>query len=101
MDALLAIPSGLEHALFYLQRVASAGRFRGDADDQAQLQRMGKELASAAEHFSKNQLLLTPDLAKRLNEFFNKVFDAGSSLQFSQEFAQYPIVQGNATSRTD
>ncbi len=55
---------------------------------------MGKELASAAEHFSKNQLLLTPELAKRLNEFFNKIFDAGSSLQFSQEFAQYPIVQG-------
>ena len=24
-----------------------------------------------------------------LNEFFNKIFDAGSSLQFSQEFAQY------------
>ena len=94
VDALIAIHSDLEHALFYLQRVASAGRFKGEADDQTQLQRMGKELASAAEQFSKNQLLLTPVLAKRLNEFFNKTFDAGSSLQFSQEFAQYPIVQG-------
>ena len=91
VDALLAIYSDLEHALFYLQRVASAGRFKGEADDQTQLQRMGKELASAAEHFSKNRLLLTPELAKRLDELFNRVFDAGALCSFQRSLHNIPL----------
>lgn len=94
MDALLSIHSELEHALFYLQRAASAGRFSGEPDDAELLKSMGKHLSNAADQFSKNRLLLTPELTKRLNEFFTNVFTAGSDLQFSDEFSRYPIVQG-------
>lgn len=93
VDALLGIHSELEHALFYLQRAASAGRFSGEPDDAELLKRMGKHLSDAAEQFSKNQLLLTPELTKRLHDFFTNVFAAGSDLQFSEMFSGYPIVQ--------
>src|SRR5260370_34708681 len=46
VDALLAIHSKLETALFYLQRAASGSKFKGEASDQELLQRMGSELAA-------------------------------------------------------
>src|SRR6266852_341790 len=44
VDALLAIHSKLEQALFYLQRAASAFKLEGEVPDQELLQRMARDL---------------------------------------------------------
>ena len=77
VDALLAIHSKLELALFSLQRVASAGKFSGEASDRELLQRMARDLGAASEEFSRNKLLLGETLRHRLDEFFQKTVFAG------------------------
>ena len=63
VDALSAVYSKLEHALFYLQRVTSTGKFEGE-DDQELLRRMVGELGAASEEFSKNKLLVSENLRR-------------------------------------
>lgn len=76
VDALLLIHSKLEEALFYLQRVASAGRLAGEASDSEFVERMGKALAAASREFSQNKLLLSPALSDSLGQFFDAVLSA-------------------------
>jgi hypothetical protein len=80
VDALLVIHSKLERALFYLQRVASAARFTGEATDNELLERMGRELAAASEEYSQKKLLLSPSLSKSLDDFFGEVVFANIDL---------------------
>jgi hypothetical protein len=80
VDALLVIHSKLDHALFYLQRVASPARFTGEATDNELLGRMGRELAAASEEYSQKKLLLSPSLSKSLDDFFGEVVSANIDL---------------------
>jgi len=77
VEALLTIHSKLEHALFYLQRAASVGKFEGEVSDAELLKRMSGELGAANEEFSKNKLLIGEPLSRKLDEFFNRMFSAG------------------------
>jgi hypothetical protein len=83
MDALLAINSKLEEALFYLQRAASAGKFAGEASEKELLQRMARSLGTASEEFSKNRLLVSESLEEKLDDFFKKMFSGGISLNLA------------------
>ncbi len=94
VEALGVIHSDLNDALFYLQKIASAGRTRGQVDDTELFKRMGERLAKAAGQFSKSQLLFSQELTTRLNEFFQKVFETGTDIQMSEEFLQYPMGEG-------
>jgi len=94
VEALGVIHSDLNDALFYLQRIASAGRTRGQVDDAELFKRMGERLAKAASEFSKTQLLFSQELTTRLNEFFKKVFETGAELELSEEFSQFPMGEG-------
>lgn len=80
VNALLAINSKLEEALFYLQRAASSSKFAGEASDQELLFRMGRSLAEASQQYSQNKLLINPNLTRRLDEFFSKMVSAGMIL---------------------
>lgn len=96
IDALLPIHSKLEEALFYLQRVAGAGRFRGEASDEELLNRMARALSSASEQFSNNRLLISETLAQKLDDFFNKMFSGGMTITLALD----PMVaEGNARAR--
>jgi hypothetical protein len=77
VDALLKIHSKLDEALFYLQRVASAGRIPGEASDKELFGRAIQSLADASTEFSKNKLLISETLGQKLNEFFDGVVAAG------------------------
>ncbi len=90
VDALSVIYSKLEHALFYLLRVTSAGKFEGEDDDKL-LQGMIRELASASEELSKTKLLMSDSLRRKLDEFFNKMV----SVRIDVRLALDPIVQGD------
>ncbi len=81
--ALLQIHSNLEHALFYLQRAASTGKLEGEAPDLELLRRMAVDLGSASEDFSKNKLLMSGVLTRKLDEFFSKMFSAGVDLNYA------------------
>lgn len=83
LDALLAIHSNLERALFYLQRAASAGKLEGEAGDQELLQRMSRDLAAASEVFAQNKLLIGPELMGKLDEFFDKMLSPGMNLKLA------------------
>lgn len=89
VDALSVIYSKLEHALFYLQRVTSAGKYEGEEDNKL-LQGMARELAPASEEFSKNKLLVSDDLRNKLDEFFNKMVLVGLDVRLALD----PMVQG-------
>ena len=79
MDALMTVYSRLEEASFYLQRVASAGRFKGEDEGQL-LQRAGQALASASEEYSAKKLLFSDTLTNGIDEFFNQVLSARVSI---------------------
>ena len=83
VDALLAIHSKLEEALFYLQRAASAGKFAGEASDKELLERMARPLGEASQEFSKNRLLISESLGQKLDEFFNKMFSGGMNINLA------------------
>jgi hypothetical protein len=83
VDALLAIHSRLEEALFYLQRATSAGKFGGEASDKELLERMARSLGAASQEFSKSRLLISESLGKKLDEFFNKMFAGGLSMNLA------------------
>jgi hypothetical protein len=76
VDALLKINSKLDEALFYLQRVASAGKM-GEASDKELFGRTVGCLADAWSEFSKNRLLISDPLEQRLDEFFHGMVVAG------------------------
>jgi hypothetical protein len=87
VDALLAIHSKLEFALFSLQRAASAGKYTGgEASDRELLERMAKDLGAASEEFSRNKLLFGETLRRRLDEFFQKTLVAGMSLGYAMSY---------------
>lgn len=88
VDAFLLIHCKLEHALFYLQRAAAAGKLAGEASDAELLKLMSSDLGAASEEFSKHKLLISDSLTKKLDEFFNKMFLAGMDLNF----ALHPMV---------
>src|ERR1700688_1476982 len=77
VDALLKIHSKLEEALFYLQRVTSAGKIQGQASDKVLFERTVGCLADASSEFSKNRLLISDPLEQRLDEFFHGMVVAG------------------------
>jgi hypothetical protein len=79
IDALMTIYSKLEEASFYLQRVASAGRLKGEDEGQL-LQRAGQALASASEEYSAKKLLFSDNLTNKIDEFFNQVLSANVSI---------------------
>ncbi|MGA9884886.1 MAG: hypothetical protein WBQ34_14310 [Candidatus Acidiferrales bacterium] len=83
VDALLSIHSKLEEALFYLERVASAGKFSGEASDKELLERMARSLGDASKEFSNNRLLFSEGLGQKLDDFFNKTFSGGVSLNLA------------------
>jgi hypothetical protein len=85
VDALLFLHSKLELALFYLQRAAAAGKLAGEPDDQELLRRMSQEFAEASDCFSKNKLLMSPELMRRIDEFFSKMLSAGIDLSLTFE----------------
>lgn len=89
VDTLLAIHSKMELALFYLQRVTSRGKIKGE-DDQKMTQNMAVELASASKMFSENRLLFTPALEQKLDDFFQKMVSAGIDLNVARD----PILRG-------
>jgi hypothetical protein len=73
-----------------LQRPAGAGRLEGEPDDKTLLQRMSQEFAEASDCFSKNKLLMSPELMRRIDEFFSKMLSAGIDLRLTFE----PGMQG-------
>lgn len=83
VDALLPIHSKLEEALFYLQRAAGAGKFAGEASDKVLLERMVCSLGEASTEFSKNRLLVSGSLEEKLDEFFNKMFSGGMTVNLA------------------
>jgi hypothetical protein len=83
VDALLPIHSKLEEALFYMQRAAGAGRFRGEVSDEELLNRMVCALGAASEQFSNTRLLIDESLGKKLDEFFNKMLSGSMTLNFA------------------
>jgi hypothetical protein len=83
VDALLPIHSKLEEALFYLQRAAGAAKFAGEVSDKELLERMGRSLAEASGEFSKNRLLIGESLEQKLDEFFNKMFSGGMTMNLA------------------
>jgi hypothetical protein len=90
IDALLSIHSKLEEALFYLQRAAGPGRFRGEASDEELLSRMARALGTASEQFSNNRLLISETLGQKLDDFFNKMFSGATTLTLALD----PMVAG-------
>lgn len=96
IDALLPIHSKFEEALFYLQRAAGAGRYRGEAPDEELLNRMARALGTASEQFSNNRLLISETLGQKLDDFFNKMFSGGITITLALD----PMVtDGNARAR--
>ena len=89
VDALLAIHYKLDKSLFYLQRAASAGKLQGEPPDEELLNRMALNLGDASEDFAKSRLLVSESLAKKLDEFFNKMLSGGITLNY----AISPMVQ--------
>jgi hypothetical protein len=85
VDALLVIHSKLDEALFYLQRVTSKGRFRGEASDKEMLERMGRSLGAASEEFAKKRLLVSEKLGQKLDEFFKKMVFAGADINLAMD----------------
>jgi|HubBroStandDraft_6_1064221.scaffolds.fasta_scaffold242543_2 hypothetical protein len=81
--ALLVIHSKLEEALFYLQRAASAGKFAGEVSDKELLERMARSLGDASQEFSKNRLLVSESLEKKLGQLFNKMFEGGLGMNLA------------------
>lgn len=77
VDALSAIHSKLEHAIYHLQRASSSTKFRGEPTEQEHLVEMSKYLTEAKEEFSKNKLLLSESLGRKLDEFFHIVRQRG------------------------
>jgi len=94
VEALSLIYSSLEHALFYLQRVTSAGKFAGEDDDKL-IQNMSRDLGAASEEFSKNRLLLSESLGQKLHEFFSKMVSAGVDVRMLLD----PMVQGESRAK--
>jgi hypothetical protein len=82
VEALLSIHCKIDQALFFLQRVTSAGRFQGE-DEKVLLQRMAQALGAASEEFSRNRLLFAPPLERALDEFFQKMIFAGIELNLA------------------
>jgi len=83
VDTLLAIHCKLEQALFYLQRAASTLKLEREAPPQELLQRMARDLGAALEEYSRNKLLISPVLSRRLDEFFSKMLSAGVDLNLA------------------
>ena len=77
VDALLKIDSKLDDALFYLQRVASVGKFQGEASDKELFERSIRSLADASSEFSKNRLLISETMGQKLDDFFGGMVAAG------------------------
>jgi hypothetical protein len=92
VEALLSIHAKLEHALFYLQRASSAGKFEGESDQEL-LKGMAHSLAAASEVFSQNKLLIGQELTHKLDEFFSETFSAGMSLNLAED----PMIPGSET----
>jgi hypothetical protein len=84
VEALMAIHSKLEGATFYLQRVASPGRLKGE-DDTSLLQRAAEELASASSQYSEKRLLLSETLTGMIDEFFEKVLSTRVSIDSAMQ----------------
>lgn len=95
IEALMTIHSNLEGASFYLQRVASAGRFKGEDESQL-LERAGKELASASAEYSAKRLLFSDTLTSKIDEFFASVLSAKVRIDLAMD----PATQ-NGTARAE
>jgi len=89
VESLLLIDSKLEEALFYFQRAAAAGKLGGEVSDEELLRRMAESLAAASKEFGKNRMLFSESLAKKLDEFFNKMLSGSMTLNL----ALSPMVQ--------
>lgn len=85
VEALLAITPKLEEALFYLQRAASTSKFQGEASDHELLRRMGVALAAATAEYSQKKLLISLPLTHKIDEFFNMVVIAATSLNHAMD----------------
>src|SRR5260370_33973251 len=96
VDSLLIIHSKVDEALFYLQRAAGAGKFRGEASDEELLNRTARALGAASSEFAKSRLLISESLGQKLDEFFNKMFSGGMTVNSALD----PMVQdGNARAK--
>jgi len=95
IDALMTIHSKLEEASFYLQRVASAGRLKGEDDSQL-LERARRALASASAEYSAKRLLFSDTLTSKIDEFFASVLSARVRIDLALD----PAIQ-NGTSRAE
>jgi|GEM_PF-1987379 hypothetical protein len=93
IDALMTIHSKLEGASFYLQRVASASRLKGE-DESRLLERAGQELASASAEYSQKRLLFSDTLTGRIDEFFTNALSATLRIDLAMD----PMMQ-DGTSR--
>jgi hypothetical protein len=96
VDALLLIHFNLNDALFYLQRAAGAGKYRGEASDEQLLNRMAENFAAANAEFAKSRLLISESLGQKLDAFFSKMSEG--SMTYNQ--ALDPMIQdGNARAK--
>src|SRR5216684_8991283 len=59
VDSLREIHSKVDEALFYLQRAAGAGKFRGEVSDEELLNKMARALGAASTEFAKSRLLIS------------------------------------------
>jgi hypothetical protein len=89
VDALSVIHAKLDEALFYLQRAAGAGKFRGEASDAELLNRMALAMGAASTEFAKSRLLISESLGHKLDEFFKKMFSGGMTINLALD----PMVQ--------
>ena len=96
VDSLLIIHSKVDEALFYLQRAAGAGKFKGEASDEVLLNRMALALGAASTEFAKSRLLVSESLGQKLEQFFSKMFSGGMTVNLALD----PVVQdGNARAK--
>lgn len=95
IEALMVIHSKLDGASFYLQRVASAGRLKGEDESQL-LQRAGQELASASTEYSAKRLLFSETLTSKIDEFFTSVLSAKVRIDLAMD----PTIQ-DGTARAE
>jgi hypothetical protein len=95
LSSLCEIHFRLELILHYLQRATFPGRYKNEAPEGVQLQRMAEHLGAASDEFSKNKLLFSDALITKLDSFFKGTFNAAMLTEFTAD----PMVQGDARAK--